>query len=419
MYDPSILTKGEVIRANPRRILIIQMRQIGDVVVATPAVRLLRRKFPKAHIAFLVEEHCAPIVRLNPHLDEVLVYTKEIRKSLVRQIAFIRSVRLMEFDLVLTFLSNMRTALIAWGAGARTRVAFPSILNCFFTTVVKKIKGYAALRRQRLLKALGIFEEELALECHYSEEASRRVESFLRQSGIREGNFLITLSIYSRKTTHCWPFPKYAQLIKRLAGEGRRFVFTEGPGEKTIVDPVVRETAGLAIKAPPLDLDGLTALFHGADLHIGVCSGPRHIAASQGTPTLTILGGTSMGSWTHPSSRHRAVRKGLQCQPCGSGRCDHIRCLVDLTVEEVACVVEEFIEQLKMDKREGLSILKNSINTSLMAPWDRNDPVEENVRRRKEDHTDGRKKDIEYSLFKPSAFYLFYSAPGLCTRGEC
>lgn len=355
------------------------MRQIGDVVVATPAVRLLRREFPEAHIAFLVEEHCAPVVRLNPHLDEVLVYTKEIRKSLIRQIAFVRSIRRMEFDVVLTFLNNMRTALIAWGSGARTRIAFPSILSCFFTTVVKKIKGYAALRRLRLLKALGIFEEELDLECHYSEDASKRVESFLRQKGVRERDFLITLSIYSRKPTHCWPFPKYARLIKQLAGEGRRFVFTVGPGEETIVDPIVRETTGLAIKAPLLDLDGLTALFHRADLHIGVCSGPRHIAASQGIPTLTILGGTSMGSWTHPSSRHRAVRKGIQCQPCGSGSCDHIRCLVNFTVEEVACVVEEFIEQLKTEKREGLSTLEKSINTSFMAPRDHGDPAEEHV----------------------------------------
>jgi len=356
------------------------MRQIGDVVVATPAVRLLRRKFPEAHIAFLVEEHCAPIVRLNPHLDEVLVYTREIRKSLIRQIAFIRSVRLMEFDLVLTFLSNMRTALIAWGAGARTRVAFPSILNCFFNTVVKKIKGYAALRRLRLLKALGIFEEELELECHYSEDASKRVESFLRQRGVREGDFLITLSIYSRKPTHCWPFPKYARLIKRLAGEGRRFVFTEGPGEKTIVDPVVRETAGLAIKAPPLDLDGLTALFHRADLHIGVCSGPRHIAASQSTPTLTILGGANMKSWTHPSTHHRVVRKDLECQPCGSASCEHIRCLVELTVEEVALVAEQFISQLKLEKGAGLSTLEKTINTSFLAPWDRGHPAEEHVK---------------------------------------
>jgi len=393
VYDPSILSKGEVIRANPSRILIVQMRQVGDVVLATPAIRLLRRKFPEASIAFLVEEHCAPIVRHNPHLDEVLVYTKEIRSSIARQIEFIRSVRLKHFDLVITYLNNMRTALISWGSGAKARVAFPSILNCFFTTVVRKSKGYAALRRQKLLKALGIFEEELDLECHYSEEASKKVEELLHQCGIRESDFLVTLSIYSRKPTHCWPFPKYARLIKQLAGEGRRFIFTKGPGEGQIIEPIVRETAGLAIKAPLLDLEEVATLLHRADLHIGVCSGPRHIAASQGTPTLTILGGASMSSWTHPSPYHRVVRKGIPCQPCGSDHCDHIQCLVDLTVEEVANATEEFIGELNLEKKEGLS-LQESINSSIKAPWDRCDPVEGYVKICQEDQNNGCKNNM-------------------------
>ena len=354
-YDQSLFIKGECVLHDPRRILIIQMRQIGDVVVATPVIRVLRQRFPKAHIAFLVEEHCAPVLTLNPHLDEVLVYTREVRNSLSKQLVFLRDIRRMRFDLVLTFLNNLRTAVIALGSRAQDRVAFPSMMNVFYTTVVRKRKGYAALRRQQLLKALGIFSEDLKLEGFYSDDAQEKVREFLDRNKIRDDHLLMTFTVYSKKATHCWPFPNYTHLVRSLAGNGRRFVFLEGPGEHQFIDPIMRETKGLAVKAPPLTLEEVTALIDRADIHVGVCTGTRHIAVSQGTPSLTIIGGSSVSSWTHPSPWHKVIKKDLPCQPCGSDSCPHLQCLVDLSVEEVVSAVEEFITQLNLERAKPLS----------------------------------------------------------------
>src|SRR5579862_8057588 len=105
------------------RILLIRLREIGDVVFTTPAVRALRRRFPDAHLTYIVEPAAAPIVELNPHLDEVIVAPRVGGlRQLRRDLALARRLRATRLDVAIDFHGGPRSSLLAWLSGARVRI---------------------------------------------------------------------------------------------------------------------------------------------------------------------------------------------------------------------------------------------------------------------------------------------------------
>jgi len=108
--------------ADPHRILLIQLRRIGDVLLATPAFRAVRRRFPGARIELLIEPAYTPLVSRNPHLDEVIAVPR--RQSFARDLAAIAELRRRRFDLAVDFLGKPRTALWSRLSGAPRRIGY-------------------------------------------------------------------------------------------------------------------------------------------------------------------------------------------------------------------------------------------------------------------------------------------------------
>src|SRR4051812_37834767 len=107
------------------RILLVRLRQIGDVVFTTPAVRALRERFPDAHIAYLVEPAAAPIVALNPNLDKVIVAPR-LRglRGFVADLALGRRLRRTAYDVAIDFHGGPRASLLTWLTRARERIGY-------------------------------------------------------------------------------------------------------------------------------------------------------------------------------------------------------------------------------------------------------------------------------------------------------
>src|SRR3954465_4925411 len=105
------------------RILLVRLREIGDVVFTTPAVHALRRRFPDAHLAYLVEPAAAPIVEHTPHLDQVIIAPRRrgVRGLLV-DLALGRRLRAERYDLAIDFHGGPRASLLTWLSGAPERL---------------------------------------------------------------------------------------------------------------------------------------------------------------------------------------------------------------------------------------------------------------------------------------------------------
>jgi ADP-heptose:LPS heptosyltransferase len=316
--------------------LLIQLRQIGDVVLTTPVARILKQAQPGCRVAFLTEAPSHELLQGNPFIDEVLLNDR--RGGIRSHLRLARDLRGRRFDVVIDFMANPRSALLAFFSGAPRRISYDVRgRGILYTHRVPTEPGYAVEIKKSLLGPLGI------------ESAWDRPEIFLadgdKQWGLarreellagREGR-LITIDPSHRRATRRWPAAHFGVLCRLLSETFAAVpVVLRGPGEEAIAREVVLASGDTAVLSPPTTLRQMAALVAAADLHLGNCSAPRHIALGVRTPSFTVLGSSSTG-WTHRSEEHADQALGLDCQPCKlrDGCSRNVACLEDLTPEEV------------------------------------------------------------------------------------
>lgn len=316
-------------------LLVIQLRQIGDVVLTTPIPHLLKEGLPGCRVSFLTEAPSHKLLEGNPHIDRV--FLNDRRGGIGKSLALARRLRQERFDAVLDFMANPRSALLAFLCGAPIRISYPVRgRGLLYTHRVRPDDGYASDYKKCLLRPLGIRGEWNRPEIFLNEGEKR--EGLALRASVLEGEAarLVTVDPSHRRALRQWPAEHYGALCGRLEESlGARAVVLWGPGEEAVADAVVEASRGRARKAPATNLRQMAALIAAADLHLGNCSAPRHVAVAVGTPSFTILGSTSAG-WTYPGREHTHTALELECQPCNSRECARdIACLRDLWPEEV------------------------------------------------------------------------------------
>jgi predicted lipopolysaccharide heptosyltransferase III len=323
------------------RILVIQFRMIGDVLLCTPVVRALRHHYPKSYIAFCAEPVPAGALKGNPFIDEVIIHPRPATWR--QEVAFWRRIRRSRFDLVVDLMGNPRSAILSCMSGAPHRIAFARWPRSLCYTMLvdhrHEVQGYTAAKRLRLLEPLGIRTTDVAMTMTYSPEEREAVDHFLRIHGVTSDELLICIDPTSQVVTRQWPGHYFSQLTDLLTEQlGARVCLLWGPGEKAHVEAIAAAARYKPLLNPAWELGHVAALLDRADLFVGCDSAPGHIAVSQHTPTVRLFGAQRSVNWTPPQPQHRAVVAGLPCQPCGKKHCGpplDIACLRTLTVDEV------------------------------------------------------------------------------------
>lgn len=326
----------------PKRILVCQLRQLGDVILTTPALELLHRRFPDAEVHLFTEKKCIPLLENNPHVHKVWGVDKKKLTPFTRELAWYWQVARTGYDLVVDFQQLPRCRWVVGFSGATVRLSYtpPWYTRPLYTHWADPQDGYAAMCKASVLAPLGIVwcGEKPRL---YLTEAERTAASTLLTSlGLLPGQILISLDPTHRQETRRWGLSQYAELIGRLHAvrPELRFLPLWGPGEEDDIRHLTAAVPQNSLLLPQrmLSLREMAACIAAANLHIGNCSAPRHMAASLDTPSLVIRGSTS-DAWTFPDkSLHRTVALNLPCQPCNRNTCAHRACLVNLLPEVVA-----------------------------------------------------------------------------------
>ena len=138
-------------------LLLIQLRRIGDVMMTTPAVRALRKAFPEASISFLTESPSDQVYKNNAHLDQLLLYPKS--NSILDRLKFYRRIRSQNYDCVIDFQGNPRTALLSRisGSGYRIGFDFKGRSWCYHRAIgLPTDSTYSAQHKMNLLEPLGV-----------------------------------------------------------------------------------------------------------------------------------------------------------------------------------------------------------------------------------------------------------------------
>ncbi|WP_418765524.1 glycosyltransferase family 9 protein [Mailhella sp.] len=326
----------------PGRILVCQQRQIGDVLLATPVFELLRKRFPDAELHLFTEKKCEPLLRHNPYID--VFHLIDRKDGFFRQLAFYRKVASQKFDLVIDLQQLPRCRMMTLMSGAPARLSFPS--NIFsrlrYNCLVVPQEGYASQTKVSLLAPLGIRWNGEAPRIFLTEDERVRAKELLAACGLNKEHRLIAVDSTHRRASKRWPAERFAELMRRLAQKDAsfRFLLLRGPGEDEDIRRLRERCLALGLApetmiAPePLpDIRLSAACLAEAELLVGNCSSPRHMAVALGVPSL-VIPGASGTAWKYPSPLHRELRPVLPCQPCSKTECADPQCLLRVTPED-------------------------------------------------------------------------------------
>jgi len=341
------------------RILLVRLRQIGDVVFTTPAIHALRRRFPDAHLSYLVEPAAAPIVAGNPHLNDVIVAPRARGwRGLLGDLALAKRLRAGRYDLAIDFHGGPRASLLTWLSGAPDRLGYDVVGRGWMYT--RRVARPRQLRPRHsvenqwdLLAPLGVapadraaFPMEMPADARVAADVGDRVTA----AGVGSHDRVIVVHVSAGNPFRRWPHAHFVELVAALAGaEGsRRIVVTSGPSERDAADRVIAgaqarlgDRGGQVVSCGELSLAELRALLDRAALYIGGDSGPLHVAATTRVPIVGLYGPTlpvRSAPWRAPTWITESVDAGeLPCRPCDQRVCEpgDFRCLTSITPQQV------------------------------------------------------------------------------------
>lgn len=339
------------------RILIIQLRRIGDVLLTTPVLSYLKRVFPEATLDFLVEPAAKTVLENNPHINTVLIYDR------TRSIAEIKRLRVAKYDVVIDFMNNPRTAYITGLSGARWRVGFKSRFRSLFYNVAMpdtKIPEYVPRRKLRLieywLKKMGQSIPPLHIirpQLFLSLEDERFADDWRKKENIGAKPYTIIIPTH-RHPIRRWRKEGFRDVALHLATEaGHHVFFAWGPGEEDLIQDIRSGHEDKLGMLPLTTLRQFGAIAKGARLAVTNDSGLMHIAVAVECPTVTIYGPTRPIDWNPSLTEHRcgihdiAVNAGhVPCLGCHLLQCPigHI-CMKELDAVAVINACQKLVRQ--------------------------------------------------------------------------
>jgi heptosyltransferase III len=352
---------------NVRKILVIKLRHIGDVLLTVPVFRALRETFPDAHISALINSGTEEVLSGNPLIDDIIVFNREIKSKNIMgkaasEISFLSGIRSKGFDMTVDLTSGDRAALISYMSGARYRLAydpkdagFPG-KKLLYTHIAPK--GYSpphmVVQNLDLLRRFSINTGNLAVDFFIPRDAEEYVDRIFHEHSICGSDTVVHIHPTSRWLFKCWNDEYMAEVINWLAGKGMKVIITSSPDEKEIQR--TRKIIGrIDDMTNVIDLSGrtnikqLAAISARSKLFIGVDSAPMHIAAAVRTPVIALFGPTSEKHWGPWGSGHIVLKKSFSCNSCDychKAGLEVRRCLNAITPAEV-------IEAIKLKLNPG------------------------------------------------------------------
>ena len=338
---------------SPRAILLVRLTARGDVLLASPVVEALRRRYPEAHIAWAVESHARSMIEHHEGLDEIIVWDRASWKAMIRagrwralRRAFRelrRRLRAPGFDVALDLQGLLRSGWVAWLSGAPVRIGLGSKEGSWMlmTDTVPRYgtgPGSTSLQYPYFARALGLPSEGLSLHLAVSDAEESFVPRFVAEYGLSSG--YAALAPFTTRPQKHWFEDRWGALAARIRDQlGLPVVILGGPVDRDAAGRI----AGLAKGAAAvIDLAGRTrlgeaaAMVKHARLFVGVDTCLTHVSVAFRRPSV-LLFGSNIPYRGAPHERARIALELQPCAPCGNHpTCGgEFRCMRALGVDEV------------------------------------------------------------------------------------
>ena len=326
-----------------KRIIVTFLMHLGDLILTTPFLYVLRRAAPGAHITYLVDEKLADIVRHNPNIDEVWTIDKKGKDNNIPSLLAMSSrISAGSFDVLINLHPNERCSFIDAFARVPLKLGASHFLfrTCFSPYIKLNRTIHAADMYLDVLAKIGVKNlKNNGLEVFPGDEDKAFVAGFWRSEQVKNEDKLIGFNIGSAVITKRWASERFAKVADTLAQEGYRTIFFGG----TMDADMVQEAAALMQTKPiiatgKLKLVQLAAAMSRCSLIITNDSGPMHVAISQKVPIVAMYGPSHTdlyGPYTKKATVVRAIPPCDGCHKRMRHHCDDMRCMRELTVDQV------------------------------------------------------------------------------------
>lgn len=338
--------------------LIIRFSSVGDIVLSSLLLRVLRKRFPDSHIDFLTKPEYAALVRNNPHISRVIEFQGNGGMS---ELGTLRSALMRTgYDLVLDIHGSVRSRFVCAGFPLVRRVRKRKIARFLLVNAkwdVYEWYGGAPSIAERYLETAaewGVVNDGEGLEVFFTEDDARHALTILGGEGIRADSTIVGLCPSARHNTKQWVKERFAETAAALAHSHNAAIVVFGSaGEEARCEEIRRGIRSLSAQPAVVNLAGKLSLAETAammdfcSLVITNDSGLMHLAAARKRKVLAIFGSTvrELGFFPYGTTSTVIERADLDCRPCthiGRPRCPkgHFKCMMDITSAEVIAAAD-------------------------------------------------------------------------------
>ena len=317
-------------------VVIIRLRSLGDAVLTTPALQILRRSRPDLDVTIVMDRPFAPVLDGSEDLDYVLPVDRGNTRGAIQKI------RVLKADLCLNLHGGASSAWMTWLSGARYRAGYRHFPKKFVYNIripaAQEILGHPAE------SPVHTAEHHASAMFHLGAKPQEIPRARLFAEPERPGRPYAVLHVAAAYDTKRWAVESFREVAETVwTRHGLKPVVIAGPGEDALLTRFVDfETR------PAMPLRELKTLPAGASLFVGNDSGPAHITAAFGVPSAVIFGSSNSAVWGPWRAPAEVVETQWDCKPCPGDRCyafSEPRCILSVTVENVLEAVERLLQK--------------------------------------------------------------------------
>jgi ADP-heptose:LPS heptosyltransferase len=367
------MTPGSLLAELPdrSRILVIRLRSIGDIVLLTPALHLLKTWRPDLVVSVLVEARFRELLKGNPDVDQILT-PGEGPIQIASRLSAALALRRKELAVCVNLHGGPTSRFLTRLCGAGTKVGFEhfrsprhyQILVPDARLILNQPTIHTAEHQACAFFYLGLPRQEIPrARVFVSAEDKAWWKQWRSSLGLEIGQEYVMLHPTALYETKRWAAEKFAQLALVFEQEmDLKPVFSCGPGEGAILDAIQSASSSALRRLENCRLGQLAAALAEARLFVGNDSGPAHIAAALSRPLVVVFGSSSSaiwGPWPRETSdpSMKVVQNSYECNPCPGDRCyrfERPECVLSVSFEQVKSAVEIVLVRSANDRLGAL-----------------------------------------------------------------
>jgi heptosyltransferase-2 len=337
-----------------KKILVLELAHIGDVIAVIPAVHLLRKRFPNSSITAVVGPWAKEVLVSHPDIDEIFVYRAfwfdRANKpfSLTQTLAFINFLRKNNFDLGIDTRGDFGVILLMWLGRVRKRIGYAFAGGAFLLSDVVPFNVLLRQDKHQIEHNMSLIssipegqicdDKDLTLRIFFSSADISYVDKLFKENAIVQNDSLIAIHLGAGFPSKRWPTERFSELIEKILKRySAKIVLVGGEEEISLAKSLgLSDNFGLINAIGKTSIKQLAALLKRCILFVGADSGVMHIAATQNTPIVAIWGGQNKPvHWKPFTDNVVVVYREVECSPCGLRKCKTLKCLRDISVDDV------------------------------------------------------------------------------------